>query len=178
MAINIENKNIDHVLKHVKNILNKNKIAEWFPNINFLHDDTGHLLWSLSKAALYHYPEAVKCELLGYNGDKTVKFVFIVYPNIMDGCCGCPPLYSRNIEIINKEWYLNEVPILEKTNTVSNAHVIKQKINECCQYLKANMEWYWTDIELDILNKDYDEYCKKHINKVTRKERLANRYHK
>ena len=83
-----------------------------------------------------------------------------MYPNILDGCCGCPPFYYRDIEIAGMEWYVEEEQVLGNKNTSLNIDILSKKVKECCEYLLSNMKWFWTDKQLNELNMDYDDFCK------------------
>ena len=168
--MNITNNNVKQLLENIKKILTKNKMNSWFPNVSFLLEENDTLLWNLSKTIVLYYQEGVKCKLLGYRDKIPIRFTFNIYPYIIDGCRGCPPEFTRELLITDIEWNVCEVKIIGKRN-------ILKKVNECCEYLKSNMEWFWTDIELDRLNDDLYDFCKE-TKKLTRKEKIAERYYK
>ena len=162
------------VLDSVKELLNTETLKLWFPTVNFKENQLRKLLWTVSTNVIFVH--GVKCELTGYKETKLVKLSFTIYPNITDGCCGCPPEYFRDIEINEVQWEVDGVLVVGK-NPVVKTDGIGNKLSQCCEYLKSKLEWPWSDEYLELLNKPFYEFCK-NSTKTTRKSRIAKRHNK
>jgi hypothetical protein len=116
-----------------------------------------------------HVYGGVEFELMGYKGNIPIKFTFYIYPGVIE-CGDCPRKCTRNVQIIDIQWYVGGVQV---TGTISRK--LSGKLSECCEYLKSNIEWPWTDIEFNEYNKGYNIFCK-NSKTTTRKERISERH--